>query len=249
MTEFICGDCGNMGEEPSLFEVPNGQYVGESKLAVKFAKKTQMGYMGCPECQSPNVYFDIPEEDEKFEDVVDEDEDELEEEYEDEDDGQDEIDLGEVDEDVSLDVEDTDVDEEEIVEVPKKRKKKRKKKVVSADEPKKAIKVKKKKKKRKHSGDVQPQLAPEGKKVMSSLAGLSEGGDVVKVSHTVPQEVNPSVAAASNVANELGNVNRHPKRPKRLYRRECRECFNDFKTKHQDVLLCKRCLRRFRSGR
>lgn len=235
--EFICGDCGETGDQLRFFKVPSDGYQGESKLAVKFAKKCGMGYVGCPECKSPNLYFDIDEvEEPEVEDAEDDDE----------------IDLDDVD-DLDDDEEDEDEEEEDDEPPPppkpkKKKKNKRKKKAVSADDSEKPRKKKKRKKKRKASGDFQPQLAPEGKRVTSPLAGMSEG-KVVQASHTVPQEVNLNIAAASDVANELGDVTRFPRRPRRMYRKECRECFDDFETKHQDVVHCKKCLKRFRAGR
>jgi hypothetical protein len=59
MIEFICGDCGFIGDTYEFFNVPENAHQGESKLAVRYAISNKMKYMGCSDCQSPNLYFNI----------------------------------------------------------------------------------------------------------------------------------------------------------------------------------------------
>jgi Zn finger protein HypA/HybF involved in hydrogenase expression len=58
---FICGECGQMGHDNEIeyFKPPNGEYFTENEAMQKILQKNDLSYAGCPECQSPNVYYGV----------------------------------------------------------------------------------------------------------------------------------------------------------------------------------------------
>lgn len=56
---FACADCGYLanGCDAILIDPPDGNYVGDSESVKVVLAKNKMAYIGCPECNSPNVYF------------------------------------------------------------------------------------------------------------------------------------------------------------------------------------------------
>lgn len=59
---FICADCGFVGKgtDAVLVSPEDGGFVGENEAVKPLLLKNKMGYAGCPECSSPNVYFSRP---------------------------------------------------------------------------------------------------------------------------------------------------------------------------------------------
>lgn len=96
----------------------------------------------------------------------------------------------------------------------------------------------KKKKKKKRARAVTPTFADEGETVVSSVQGVQ------RVTHRVPKEVDPAVAAATPVSDVLGDTTRFPPRPpRRLLKVDCHDCGREFETKYSGIKFCKACLK------
>lgn len=184
MIEFICGDCGHIGNESKFFQVPKGSYQGDSEIANRYARSNNMKYMGCPDCQSPNLYFDNQNE--------------------------------------------TSLDNDILFDENNHTKDKKDKDYISTSDE------------NSNNNSFVPQIAPPGQIVNSVFDGMIEGSTLIDSKQSVPQEVDPSNIPNNNIV--LGDINKQPKRQKRMFRKKCYDCGDKFETKHSEIRLCKRCL-------